>query len=311
MEKEILTKNLDLLVGQTQAKQLLTNCMEADNCSAYLLVGPSHVGKGFLARLMAVSLHNEDNVYKVHPDTIIFEDILISNSGDDNENLWKKSVDDFIHLIYLSPVQSSKKIGIIENIDRFSPQALNALLKTLEEPPARAVIILTAKEISRILPTILSRVQTIRLRYLSDTEIKEYVNSRQTEKTTEITLLANGAIGIANRLIHNPELLDKELINMTEFPDWLLNKDIVKMLQMANIKDRDEAVKLVELWLNLTRRIWLNKLNLQSFLKPDLSNTYSSDDLIKLIDRLQLALLSLNANANIRITLESTLLSVL
>lgn len=310
MDKQILAQNLDLLVGQDQTKQLVTSCLMADSCSAYLLVGPPHIGKGFLARLMTASLHNETNINKVHPDTVIFDDILLKNTNDDNEREWKQSVDDFIHLIYLSPILSSKKIGIVENIDRFSPQALNALLKTLEEPPARAIIILTAQDASTVLPTILSRVQTIRLRYLSDAEIENYVRSKQTDHVAEITLLANGAVGIANNLIRDSKLLDKALVGVENFSTWL-NKDIFKILQMANIKDRDEGIKFIELWLNLTRRVWLSKAGLQSALTPNLTVSYSSDELIKLMDRLQLALHALRANTNVRITLEATLLEVL
>lgn len=315
MENPVLTQNLELLVGQEQAKHLLAKCLATGSCAAYLLAGPPHVGKGFLARIMAASLHQEANIYKIHPDTVIFEDILTKNSGENEENRWKQSVDDFIHLIYLSPIISRVKIGIIENIDRFSIQALNALLKTLEEPPPRAVLILTAEEETTVLPTILSRVQTIRLHYLSDTEITAYLQQpglfpeQGGEKITEITLLANGAVGMANQLTHNPKLLDQALNGMNAF-QTVLQKDIWQMLQIANIKDRDEAIDLIQIWLNLARRALMNKLGSSNTLVTTMQS-YSVTDLIKLIDRLKLALSSLEANANVRITLESTVLSVI
>jgi len=234
MDKEVLTQNLGLLVGQEQAKHLLTKCLVTGSCSAYLLVGPPHVGKGFLARLMAASWHGKTNIYKLHPDTVIFDDILSKNSGEAEENKWKHSVDDFFHAIYLSPVISSRRVGIVDNIDRFSPQALNALLKTLEEPPPKAVLILTAQEITNVLPTILSRVQMIRLNYLSDTEISLYLKTHKAERIPEITELANGAVGRANRLMQDTKLLDKTLKNMADFQTWL-QRDIRQMLQIANI----------------------------------------------------------------------------
>lgn len=309
MDKKILIKNLDLLVGQDQAKHLISKCLEAGSCSAYLLVGPPHVGKGFLARLMAASLHNEANVYKIHSDTVIFDDILAKNSGEDDENKWKQSVDDFIHAIYLSPVQSSKKIGIIENIDRFSSQALNALLKTLEEPPARAILILTAQEITNVLPTILSRAQVVRLHYLSDADIEQYLTTQQASKIPEITLLANGAVGMANQLMHDPKLLNQAWEGITSF-QTILQKDIAQMLQTANVTERDDAIDLVQIWLNLARRALLGKLGPGNALADSMQN-YSQADLLKLIDRLKLALFSLEANANVRITLEATMLSVI
>lgn len=312
MDQQVIDKNLSLLVGQDQAKRLLSKCLIAGNCSAYLLVGPPHVGKGFLARLMTASLHAETNVEKAHPDTVVFNDILAKNSGEDEENQWKKSVGDFIHAIYLSPVKSPVRVGILEDIDRFSTKALNALLKTLEEPPARAVLIISAQEISNILPTILSRAQMVRLNYLADLEIAEYLRDQGAEKISEITRLANGAVGMANRLHHQPELLDKALRGVNNFQIWL-QKDISQMLQIANVKDREEAIELVHLWLNLARRAWLAKLNQAGSSDPvgNMVNQYSPAELIRLIDRLKLALSSLEANANVRITLESTVLSVL
>lgn len=302
---------MGLLVGQDQTKQLLAKSLASNNCSAYLLVGPPHIGKGFLARIIAASLHEETNVFRIHPDTVVFDDILQKNSGDNNDNKWKLSVDDFIHLIYLSPVSSAFKIGIIENIDRFSPEALNALLKTLEEPPARAMLILTAQEISQVLPTILSRVQIARLHYLSDAEMEQYVRNYTSEQVTEIVTLANGAIGTASQLINQPKLLAKALVGLDNFAS-LLQKDVFSILQTANIKDRDEAIALLQLWLNLTRRALMGKLNdeIPVFLEESLTQ-YSTADLIKLIDRLKLAISAVEANANIRITLESTALSII
>jgi len=308
MNSDVLAKNLELLVGQDQAKHLLSKCLATGNCSAYLLVGPPYVGKGFLARLMAASLHSETNVYKIHPDTMVFDDILMKNSGEEEDHKWKQSVDDFIHSIYLSPVTSPHKVGIVENIDRFSVAALNALLKTLEEPPARAVLILTAQEMTSILPTILSRVQIIRLHYLSDSEMTAYVQSKTTEQVTEITMLANGAVGMANRLLADSKFLAQAIQGINNWQTWL-DKDIVQMLQMANIKERAAAIDLVNIWLNLARRAWLDKLNgRSSYFKLD---GYSETVLLKLIDRLKLALVALDANANVRMTLEATLLSII
>ncbi|MFA5967536.1 MAG: AAA family ATPase [Patescibacteria group bacterium] len=309
MDITILDHNLELLVGHSQAKHLLTKGLVMGSCSAYLLVGPPYVGKGFLARLMAASLHNKDNTQRPHPDTVIFDDILAKNSGDSDENQWKQSVDDFIHAIYLSPVQSSKKVGIVENIDRFSPQALNALLKTLEEPPARAVLILTAREATDILPTIISRVQVVRLHYLSDAEITDYLQTQQAKQIPEIIALANGAVGMTSRLLQDDKLLDKSIKGMADFGIWL-QKDVYKILQLANIKDRDEAIVLVQMWLNLAHRAWLGKLNNTTGPLADLAQNYSTTDFIRIIDRLKSVLLALENNANVRIALEATLLSI-
>lgn len=284
----------------------------AGNCSAYLLVGPPQVGKGYLARLMTASLHSEANIERVHPDTVIFDDILTKNSGEKEENRWKKSTDDFIHAIFLSPVVSPVRIGILEDIDRFSPQALNALLKTLEEPPADTVLILTAQEVGNILPTILSRVRMIRLHYLTDAEIRQYIQPYGLSQTEEIVVLANGAIGLAHRLV-NDEKLRKTALNYLDKFKVLMQKDVFAVLQAVDIKEREEAMALVRIWLNLARRMWLAK-GKSVELPPsiaELADNYSESSLVSLIDKLKSALESLEANVNVRVVLGDIALSVI
>lgn len=308
MDTKILDQNLALLVGQDQAKRLLVKCFMADNCSAYLLIGPPHVGKGFLARLLAVSWHNQTNPSKPHPDTVVFDDMLAQNSSENDENQWKKSVDDFVHSIYLSPVASVRKIGIVENIDRLSSQALNALLKTLEEPPPRATLLLTAQDVTNILPTILSRVQIIRLHYLSDAEIKNYLIQKQAANITEIVALANGAVGLVNKLLQDKSFYDKSIASLGSF-QVLLQKDVSQLMRLANVKTREEAIELIQIWLNLARRALVGNLEITPAL-AEIIPKYTSADWTQLIDRLKLALAALDANTNVRVTLEATMLSV-
>ncbi|MFH0912075.1 MAG: AAA family ATPase [Patescibacteria group bacterium] len=312
MNIEILAQNLELLVGQDQAKHLLKQCLIQGSRNAYLLVGPPGVGKGCLARIIAASFHDETGVTKIHPDILVFEDILRKNAGEGEENRWKASVDDFIRFVYLSPVKSRVKVGIIEDIDRFSPGALNALLKTLEEPPLDAILILTAQETAHILPTILSRVQIVRLHYLMDTEIKQYLDKQGAARAEEITWLANGAVGRANQLISDEKLLATALADVDKF-NFVIKKDLGLVLQAVNLRDREEAIQLLHTWLNLSRRILLYRW-MGTPLPAQLESGASQKtelELIRLVDQLKSALSAVEANANVRIALEATVLSVM
>lgn len=308
IDKDILQHNLQLLIGQDRAKLLLTNQSCIGSHPVYLLVGPPQIGKGFLARLMAASWHSAAYSEFPHPDTMIFDDILNKNSVTGEDHQWKKSTDDFIHFMNLSPVKSHVKVGILENIDRFSQSALNSLLKTIEEPPAHTIFILTAQEISNVLPTIISRVQLIRLSYLPDGDIVNYLQQISSDRVNELTVLANGAIGLAKELANDPDALQSALNNMTALQE-ILQKNIITLTKSAQIKDRREAIEVLKLWINLVHRAMLCKMGQPvASLIDDAVKEYSAETLLDLVNNLQDACAGITDNANVRITLEAALL---
>lgn len=308
MEQNILQQNLQLLVGQDRAKLLLTNQAKLGQHQVYLLVGPPKIGKGFLARLMAASWHGVAYSNIPHPDTMVFDDILNKNATTGEENQWKKSTDDFIHFMNLSPVGSSVKVGIVEDLDRFSASALNSLLKTIEEPPVNTIFIMTAQEISNVLPTIISRVQLIRLNYLSDQHIAEYLKQIKADHIEEITVLANGAVGLAKKLANDPDALKLALYNVSALQE-ILQKNIITLTKSAQIKDRDDAMDVLKIWINLLHRAMVNKMGQPTAsLIDDSTKNYSPEMLMSLVNNLQDALAGVADNANIRITIEAALL---
>lgn len=90
VERKILDTNLKLLVGQETAKELIAKSLIKGDCFTYLLVGPPHVGKGLLARIIAASWHSTGEINKPHLDTIIFDEVLATNRGENEDNKWKK-----------------------------------------------------------------------------------------------------------------------------------------------------------------------------------------------------------------------------
>lgn len=304
---DFLQQNFSLIIGQAKAKELITQAVTAKRSRVYLLIGPAHVGKGLMARILAASFHQSTEINRPHPDTIIFDDILEANKGEKEENKWKKSADNLIRFLNRSPVSSKTKVAIINNIDELSNEAANALLKTLEEPTKSTVIILTAKEISAVLPTIRSRAQIIPLVYITDAEIKDYVISRTKKSIVEIVVLANGAIGRAKDLLSDRKLLENNLQSLSKLKT-LLSGTLNKQIQNANIKDRDEAIEMLEVWLNLVRRLIHqqitgdNLVNIQQILSiPEMAN----DRLVELMVSLRQGLEALKAGANVQIALEA------
>jgi DNA polymerase-3 subunit delta' len=103
----------------------------------------------------------------------------------------------------LTPVEGGWRVFIIGHADRLvpqesSPDAANALLKLLEEPPARSIFVLTTLEPGLVLPTIRSRAMPVRLGRLPDATVRDFVRSAKPEAATdELIAAANGSIGVA------------------------------------------------------------------------------------------------------------------
>lgn len=104
---------------------------------------------------------------------------------------------DLIENIYLSPVESDKKIFVLKNFSNATIQAQNKLLKILEEPPKNAYIILGVSNVSKVLPTVLSRCKKMRLQPLSPDTLKSILHSEDGDKIENVVHIAQGNLSKA------------------------------------------------------------------------------------------------------------------
>ncbi len=195
------------IIGQEKVVSVLVESIKNNQIShAYLFSGPRGVGKTSIARILARELDCRGND--------LYEIDGASNNGVDEIRELKESVRTL-------PFESPRKVYIIDEVHMLSKAAFNALLKTLEEPPAHVVFILATTELAKVPDTIISRCQTYVFNKpaISDLEqaltkvLKKEGCKLKAESIRLIAMLAEGsfrdALGILQKVISLS--VDKEL----------------------------------------------------------------------------------------------------
>ncbi len=200
------------IIGNNKVKTLLSNSIQANNVlHSYLFVGSDGIGKFLFAKEFAnmILCNSEDFLTKPckhctsciqfssdnHPDFMVID-------LEDGKNIKIEQIRYLQEKIAEKPIVSSKKVYIINNSDFMTKEAQNCLLKTLEEPPEYAIIILVLSNENKLLNTIISRCTKIFFQALSNSEILEYFSNNNINNTfnSNILKLCSGSIGKAIEL---------------------------------------------------------------------------------------------------------------
>ena len=172
-------QTFDEVAGQKHIIRTLRNALANNKIAhAYLFCGPRGTGKTTMAKLFAKALNCEEGIGHQcnqcsnckeitegsHPDVIEID--AASNNG-------VEQVRDLVDKVNYLPIKGKYKVYIIDEVHMMTANAFNALLKTLEEPPAHVIFILATTEPHEIIPTILSRCQRYDFTKVADTDIEE------------------------------------------------------------------------------------------------------------------------------------------
>jgi len=203
------------VLGQATAAAWLAHALRTRRVAhAYLFRGPDGVGKtrmalAFTAALLCGQVEADScgqcrNCSRIaqgsHPDVELIE----RPPGKRYVNIDQIRVLD--HTAHLTPLESRWKVFILRDAERMLPEAQNALLKTLEEPPHGRVLILVTARPDRLLPTILSRCQAVRFKPLTHEDMRHLLTrmGKFDSKEIEFALAASGgSLGSALRLLEN------------------------------------------------------------------------------------------------------------
>ncbi|QZY55315.1 DNA polymerase III subunit delta' [Crassaminicella profunda] len=256
------------IVGQEKVIHFLKGSITNKRIAhAYIFEGAKGVGKAEMAMVFAkaVQCKNYDgdvcdqcaSCLKVntnnHPDIKIIEP--------EGKSIKNKQIEDFQQDLLRRPYESDKKIYIIKDANSMTDSAQNRLLKTLEEPPEYAVIILISTNVNSFLPTIKSRCQILKFYPIGEKTIEDILKNKYDLQTDEAKVLAafsDGILGKALRLKESEEFRNKreETIQVME---KLLKKDPLVAFELVEFfqKNKDNIYEILDFMLFWFRDILL------------------------------------------------------
>lgn len=238
------------IIGYEDIKEHIGSSIKMKKLShAYIIDGAKGSGKKLIANTLAKTLQCVEqqtspcNKCKScitfdtsnHPDVIYIK----SNKKSIGVDVIREQIQDTIHT---KPYLYDHKIYIIDEADTLTEQAQNALLKTIEEPPAYAMIILLSCNLNRFLPTVLSRCIVLSLRPLKDQFIKDYLikNLEVPDYQADVyTAFSYGTIGLAKKLASSNEFMEMR----EDVLDILYNGKNLNKVEIMELYKRLEKYK--------------------------------------------------------------------
>jgi len=295
--------------------------------NAYLFVGESGLGKEYMAKYFAMMVNCVKSpkpcfschscvqfVSGNHPDIFFIEPDGSSIKVDTLRNT-------VISNAYIKPYNSYKKIFIIKEAEKMTEQSQNSILKTLEEPPLHVLFILTASKMDGLLPTIVSRCETIRFNRESDDVIEDYLVNEKNVNASEAKKISSVACGNYGKA----DLLTDEKYSIIRNEVWdvlesLLKSDRALRLDRFRFFDENREMidDVIDIMISYVRDIMvLNFSDERSVINKDMidklkaiSNDLTGPKLNNIINEIEDLIFNLKSNVNYQMAIEKFLLSI-
>ncbi|RGY95015.1 DNA polymerase III subunit delta' [Clostridium sp. AM58-1XD] len=318
------------ILGHEGIKEHLQNAIDTGKVShAYIMTGEAGMGRKSLAHAFAMSLLCEKGKSEPCMKCHACKQVLTNNHPDlihvTHEKPGSIGVDDIREqiqdTIMIRPYSSFYKIYIIDEAEKMTVQAQNALLKTIEEPPSYAVILLLTTNQDVFLPTILSRCVQLKLKPLRDSVVRDYLIEILKVPEQQADVYAAFARGNLGRAIHlaTSEEFQAMYKKMLALMVHLKNMDVAELLEyikklLEDDMDINECLDFMQLWY---RDILMYKvtrdMNLLIFKNEynsinEMSQKCGYDGFEKILQAIDKAKVRLDANVNRDLVLELMLL---
>ncbi len=265
-------KTLSQLIGQEHISNALARAISSNRLShAYLLVGTRGTGKTSTARLLAKAM----NCDKVHDAQLNArpldkkeipcnkcESCLAFDSSPDNvefDAASNRSVEDVTRLLstaYLAPLRARVKTFIIDEVHMLSFEAVNSILKLIEEPPPNVAFFLATTELNKVPMTIRSRCQVLNFRLIPQTQIATYLGTLagrlkvglQEEAAKKIARLAEGSMRDALTYLDQCYAMADDVItldNVNETLGLISDENLDEIISAVKAKDRAATARAI------------------------------------------------------------------
>lgn len=320
------------IIGQEHIKEHFIKAIENRTVShAYILAGEPGMGKMMMAKAFAQTLlcekgetepcmechsclqflsdNHPDVIYVRHekPNSIGVDDVRVQINND----------------IAIKPYSSAYKIYIVDDAQKMTIQAQNALLKTIEEPPSYGIILLLSSNTDAFLPTILSRCITMKFRPLQDKDIQAYLTDRlglPRDQADISTAFARGNLGKAIELASSEAfaiMREKVLHIMRNVKDMDISDLLSSIRELVDLKlDINECLDFMQMWYRDVLMFKVtNNINLLIFKDEyksisDAAKVASFEGLESVVHAVDKAKIRLGANVNMELAMELLLLTM-
>lgn len=321
------------IIGHKQIKQHLKKAVVMDKIShAYIFSGEDGTGKNMLAEAFSNLLQCAGRLGKEevchtcqsclqaetnnHPDIIRITHEKASIGIDDIRTQMNNDIG-------IKPYSSPYKIYIIDEAEKLTEQAQNALLKTIEEPPSYGIVLLLTNNLNTLLPTILSRCVTLKLQPVDKDLIKEYLmsNHQVPDYLAELSqLFSGGNVGKAIKYASSEEfdIMKGDALHILKYIDEMKIYEIMEAIKKLS-EHKEQITEYLDFFILWYRDVLIFKATqdvnlltykseIQEIMKQ--SNKKSYEAVQSILNAIDKAKLRLKANVNSDIALELMLLTI-
>jgi len=265
-----MDNNWNLIGHEWAVDMLKKHVVNGTTRHAYLFAGPPGLGRRTLALRFAQALNCQTPLDAGIPcgqcrdckqiEAMQHADLTVVQAESEGGTLKVDQIREARRTLTFKPYQSKYRVAIFLRFQEANDNAANALLKTLEEAPSYAVLILTADNPEQLLPTIVSRCEVLRLRPLPIEDVRRDLENRglETDRANLIAHISGGRPGYARQLLESESLLEKREDRLNDLQDLIAASRVEKFAYADKLaRDKDSMRQAILIWLSYWRDVML------------------------------------------------------